>query len=102
MVRERRLVLGLKDIRAFRFRCCTCRGDVIAPFGDDGEARAMPARCPLCNSAWVPQEAENPIERSVVQAIRRAREYLECGERSTVDVTIRGRRCLRYWGLGRW
>ena len=52
MVSQTRRIVGLEDIRAMRFRCKACEGEVSMRLS---AKEVVPAICPLCGVSWDPK-----------------------------------------------
>ena len=57
MVKETRIIFDMKDIVAFRLRHESCGGEMVHRLDDSW---VMPAKCPICNDAWVVETGESP------------------------------------------
>ena len=72
MVKERRVLFGVTDIKAVRLRCGSCCGDLLLPRTESGEAPGIPEVCPFCQMGWTPLESSGPPpEYRLVDAIYR-------------------------------
>jgi hypothetical protein len=49
MTIERKLIVGLEDIRAICFECASCRARLMLRPGD---VKEIPRQCPHCPNAW--------------------------------------------------
>ncbi len=50
MVRERRLILDITDIKGIDFRCERCKREIFHPLADDSKIQE---KCPFCGEPWV-------------------------------------------------
>lgn len=67
MVKETRIVFGLNDIKALRYQCGRCKGEVLQALGRDED---VPRSCPLCPAVWVHGETDG-VNYALVAALRR-------------------------------
>lgn len=79
MVRQKRVLVGLEDIRAIRLRCGGCEGDVILSSDRDW----TPDVCPSCDRAWRSLDTkEATAEDRLVSALTGLRALIAKGKRS--------------------
>ena len=79
MVRQKRVLFGVEDIRAVRLRCGGCGGDVIL----SSERDWTPDVCPSCSRAWRSLDSkEATAEDRLVSALTSLRALIAKGRRS--------------------
>lgn len=79
MVREKRVIFGIEDLRSVRLRCHKCGGDVILPPDRDH----TPDGCPSCDTVWRSLESGEPTaEDRLVAALTGLRKLVAKGKRS--------------------
>ena len=84
MVKEKRILFGLEDIRAIRLRCTGCGGDVLLPRGKPN----VPEACPSCDLAWLNAESDElSAEQAMVGALSRIVSLRQRGRRS-VEIVL--------------
>ena len=66
MVKQKRLIFELRDLKAVRFRCKNCGGEVT--IDPAGQHRTMPSKCPLCGQSWEQDAHETRLLWNQLQA----------------------------------
>ena len=89
MVREKRIVFGVEDIKAIRVQCNnaagTCRQELVLHL-ENGEV--LPRNCPSCGSYW---KLERPVESPefiLLEMLRQIRARSENGNVSKVVLRL--------------
>ena len=67
MVKETRIVFGIEDIVAFKFKCDSCKGEIQAEL----ERLRWLSKCPLCDAPWELNEHSTSAVKDVLDALKR-------------------------------
>ena len=82
MVKEKRILFWVKDLKAIRLRCGGCQGEMYVDVTRyKKEHPGVPEVCPFCGHHWVDPVVQDPLERRLVGAIAAVRTYWDRKER---------------------
>ena len=65
MVKETRIVFRLNDIAGLRYRCSSCKNEVLQSIESP---YPIPRHCPLCKIPWF--QVEDGVNHQLVEALR--------------------------------
>ena len=69
MVKETRIIFGIKDLVTVRFQCGKCKGEVAQKLN---ASESMPDRCPLCGHSWQTSEGFKTTTHRLLELLREA------------------------------
>ena len=71
MVKEKKIVFGLKDITSIRIQCGKCAGVILLKLGTDAMPPNIPRACPHCEEPWQHPGAGKVLEQCLLNELHR-------------------------------